>query len=202
MTRRRSLNIMSTTPHLPSKLKTLGKLLKWLAVVVMLAIMLLTLGILIAPRFDWRVEPVLSSSMEPSIRVGGAVLVKPAEPDKIKESDVVVFESPVEPGTELCHRVVEIDEETLTLQTKGDANTEPDPFTVNLNEVSGQVVLHAPYLGYVADFARTTAGLLVLLHLPGTIIIACETRNIWKMLSEMEKAKKQAQTIIPGGQTS
>lgn len=170
-------------------------------------LMLLAVATFIAPQFGWRVDSVLSGSMEPALQVGGVVVTRPVEAEAIEEGDIITFYSPL--GEALTtHRVVARvagvhdgergsglavatpqEEPSIYFRTKGDANEDEDPFIVPAQNVVGEVVFHLPYLGYVASFIQTRLGLLVTLFVPGLIIIILELRNIWQALTEKEAGK-------------
>ncbi len=61
----------------------------------------------LAPRFGWRVDAVLSSSMEPRLKVGGLAVTRPVEPEEIGVGDTILFHSPLG-GTLTSHRVIAI----------------------------------------------------------------------------------------------
>ncbi len=171
------------------KLKTPGK---WVGFAILILAMALALFVSVAPWFGWQIETIRSGSMEPALNVGGAVIVTQVDPyTDIKVGDIITYRSPVT-ETHNCHRVVDI--QYIGAQpnfiTQGDAKQEPDPYTVYPGDVEGKVIFHAPYFGYVANFARTTLGRVTLLVVPGVIIIAWELRNIWKTVSELEKKKR------------
>ena len=164
---------------------------KWSATMLFMAVLLMALGTLLAPRFGWQMDKVLSGSMEPALKVGGVVVVRPTNIKDIKEGDIITYRSPTQPGTRVCHRVVKVtDSAAPRFQTKGDANDQQDPYVVPASNVEGKVVFHAPLLGYFAGFARSTAGFLLLIIIPGLAIIGMEIRGVWATLSEMESEKR------------
>ena len=156
-------------------------------VVLLLAAALFTL---LAPRFGWRVDAVLSGSMEPKLGVGSLVITHPVTAQEILPGDIISFYSPMN-GKLTSHRVVALVQGTTTsFRTKGDANEDMDPFTVPAANVAGKVSFHVPYLGYLTQFIQTRWGILLTLFVPGLIIIAIEIRNIWQELSAQEIERK------------
>jgi len=144
----------------------------------------------LAPRFGWRVDTVYSSSMEPELKVGGVVVTRPVEAEKIRVGDIITFRSPLNEKM-TTHRVIAVNEGSpLYFQTKGDANEEPDPFVVVAQNIAGKICFHIPYLGYAIHFIKTPLGLVLTLCLPGLLIIAMELRNIWQVLTEEEIERK------------
>lgn len=110
---------------------------------------------------------VLSGSMEPEISSGDAVIVKSVDPADIESGDVITFVRAGE-STPVTHRVVEVvdTEEGLAFETKGDANDSPDPAPVPAENVTGEVWIVLPYVGYVVMFANTPRGMALLVGLP------------------------------------
>jgi len=88
--------------------------------------------------------------------------------------DIISFRLPGI-DTPICHRVIDIIEtdEGLFFQTKGDANEEPDPYLVSVQDVTGKAVFYTPYvgyLGYLSRFGRTPVA-LVGKRLPAAVLL-------------------------------
>lgn len=159
------------------------------------ALLILVAGLAVftslAPKFGWRVDTVLSSSMEPSLKVGGVVVTRPVEPEQVKVGDSILFHSPLD-GRLTTHRVISLETtSSLHFRTKGDANEDPDPFIVPAENVVGRVWLHVPYLGYTTQFVKSRLGFVLTLYLPGITIIILEGISIWHVLDEQEKEKNR-----------
>jgi len=155
-------------------------------------IMLVTVALFatIAPYLGWRIDIVLSDSMSPTLRAGGVVVTRPASPTDIEVGDIITYGSPTD-GKQVTHRVIEVKESSqLLIQTKGDANEDPDPYAVPPENVAGKVCLYLPLLGYMAHFFKAPMVLLFSVALPGLAIIVMEMRNIWRVLSEEETERK------------
>jgi signal peptidase len=96
---------------------------------------LVALGV--GPRTGWyRTLTVLSGSMTPRIPVGALVLVTPESPTKVRVGQVVTYQIPVLDHHVISHRVVKVISggERPVLQTKGDANAAPDPWTFQVTD--------------------------------------------------------------------
>jgi len=145
----------------------------------------------LAPYFGWRVDTVLSGSMEPGLKVGGVVITRPVEVEDIKVEDIITFYSPLSEKL-TSHRVIAVeDSSSFHFRTKGDANEDADPFILlPAQNVVGKVCFHLPYLGYATQFVKTPLGLLLTLCIPGLVIIAMEIRNIWRVLTEQKIERK------------
>jgi signal peptidase len=167
------------------------KILSYLGMCLMVLLLAIALFTLLAPRFDWRVDAVISGSMEPKLGMGSVAVTRPVKALEIQPGDIITFHSPLN-GKLTSHRVVALVQSTpLSFKTKGDANEDIDPFIVPIANVVGKVSFHVPYLGYVTKFVKTRWGILLTLFVPGLIIIAMEIRNIWRELSAKETEKKR-----------
>lgn len=150
-----------------------GNLLLLLVIVVLLA----SLYSLIQSKRNPDVLPsilgfnvltVQSGSMEPSIKRGDLIIVRPSENRKI--NDVVTYRNQV--GTLVTHRIVNIvnEDEKIFYQTKGDANNVVDNDLVSMNQLIGTVVLKIPKLGTLLGFFRTFWGMTILILIPFLLI--------------------------------
>jgi len=157
--------------------------------------MLLAMGVIFAPQFGWRVDSVLSNSMSPALKAGGAVVSRPVDAAQIVPGDIITFRSPRN-GDLTTHRVVGVEEAFgYSFKTKGDANAMADPYMVPAANIEGRVVLHVPLLGHAAAFAKTPVGFGLMLGLPGMMIIGLEMRRMWRNMSEEEERKKAEKQV-------
>lgn len=138
---------------------------------------------------DTRYEPVYTGSMEPAIPVGGIVVIKPVDPETLREGDIICFQ--LSQPTSITHRIINITDEGFI--TKGDANEDPDQWTVRKENVIGKVIFTIPFIGYLGYFVRTPIGFILLIILPAGLIIIIETGNIAKGLrkQKQEQASKE-----------
>ena len=125
-----------------------------------IAVIVAFMAILYVPRLAG-IMPyvVLSGSMEPTYRVGSLIFVN-ENFDTIEIGDPITFY--MSQTTLVTHRVVAIDEEKQLYTTKGDANNTPDGSLVAYNNIVGVPIFTIPYLGYVAVFAISITGKVVL----------------------------------------
>ncbi|MDI6822441.1 MAG: signal peptidase I [Actinomycetota bacterium] len=129
---------------------------------------------------------VLGGSMEPAIKVGSIAMVKTISPSDVEIGDIITYKTPTNPRTYTTHRVIKISKRhgNLYFKTKGDANEDPDRWTITSADVLGKVTLTIPYFGYFIHFARTRLGFILLVIVPGVLIIVGEIRNILKSIKE------------------
>ncbi len=142
---------------------------------------------------NYKLYSVLSGSMEPSIKTGSVVLVKPQT--TYKKGDVITVSDSMNPKTPITHRIFSVEEATggAIFRTKGDANNTPDSDKRMQKDILGKVFLSIPYLGYVATYGKTRDGLIILVIIPVTIIIYSELTTIKnetvKLLNDRKKRK-------------
>ncbi len=146
--------------------------------VIAITVLLTLAAVLIAlsPFAGWRVDTVLSGSMEPAIATGGLVVIGPVAPGDVRAGDVIAFR---DGNIDVCHRVLGLREGTPAgFITKGDANPSPDPVPVSPNNVIGKVVVSVPYAGYGLIFVKTPLGLFVTILLPLLALIGMELKKL------------------------
>ena len=115
---------------------------------ILLVIVLVMAAVLYIPRLmGLKTYKVLSGSMEPEYHVGRVVYVEKSSIEDIEVGDVITFY--INDNTVVTHRVVDKDNDTESLHTKGDANETEDGGSVAYDKVVGKVVLNVPYLGYI-----------------------------------------------------
>ena len=120
--------------------------------------LVLSLGVLtlvLSVALGYRPVAVISGSMEPAISVGDLVLYQPNDLDGIAQGAIVVFDDPVNEGGTIIHRVVDIDPDTGSLQTQGDANGDPDSVLVTEDDIRGVGRILIPYAGLPAALIQT-----------------------------------------------
>lgn len=127
---------------------------------------------------------VLSGSMEPTIRTGDVIVVKPASEYKI--NDIITFGPYGKTKPPTTHRIIGTEGENFV--TQGDANNSPDGDTVSPKSIIGEVILDIPYAGYIVSTAKKPYGFAVLVVVPAAIIITDEVK---KILSELKKRIKK-----------
>ena len=144
----------------------------------------------LAPHFGWRVDAVLSGSMEPELKIGSIVVVRPVQPETVAVGDIITFFPPGVDETMITHRVVGVEQASpLYFKTKGDANGDPDSFTVPARNLVGRVCFHAPYWGYATEFLKTPLGFLFAVVIPGSILITMYIISMWQAITKDGKTR-------------
>ena len=140
---------------------------------------------------NFKLMVVQSGSMEPSIKTGAVVVVKPVE--KYQIGDVITFKDVFKTEVPVTHRIVEIKviEGKYHYLTKGDANDNNDPKEVSETDVVGKVLFDVPFIGYIVDGARKPLGFALLIIIPGAFIIYDESKKIWREIQQSKKDEIQ-----------
>ncbi len=115
-------------------------------------------------------RPVLSGSMEPTIRTGSLLVTKPVDVDRLNAGDVVT----VHIGSDfLTHRIVDTSApgDPGALVTRGDANNTDDA-PVQRDWVVGVPVVSVPYAGQVLVWTQSGPGMLMVLLAPLLLMLA------------------------------
>ena len=163
-----------------------------LANLVLVICVLLLLAVLLAPTLlGLSFNTILSGSMEPNIKTGAMIAMEKVAPEEVQVGDVIGFKLEGM-DTPVCHRVIEVveTEEGISFLTKGDANEDPDTWVVKPENLTGKVIFHMAWLGYVAKFIKEPYGFGLLIGLPAAIIVALEMRNIFWPKSTRRKRPK------------
>ena len=163
---------------------------KLFTIVVFAIVLLIVVSVLPIPG-NYRLLIVQSGSMEPAIKTGSVVAVKPVESYQV--GDVITFGDRGKDKT-TTHRIV--DTEVVSGQTqyitKGDANNAEDSSKVPESKVVGKVLASVPYAGYVLAMAKEPIGFVLLVIIPCAVIILEEVGKIWKEV-KLSKKKKESE---------
>ncbi len=133
---------------------------------------------------------VKSGSMEPAIPTGSLVVVKPQAAYTV--GDVITFGADTKTEIPTTHRIISImgEGQSRTYTTKGDANEEQDSKQTPHRDIIGRVMFHAPYVGFILDFARQPIGFTLLIAIPAGLVILEEILSIFKEIGKGRRRKK------------
>jgi len=163
----------------------------------------LTLVILIALLLIISVFPITgnikfmmvqSGSMEPAIKMGSVVMVKPMQ--EYKMGDVITFGEITKTKSPTTHRIhdMKVIEGRPIYITKGDANNAPDQKEIQKRDILGKVLLNIPYLGFAVDFAKKPVGFVLIIGIPAVVIISDEIKKIIKEVKKTKESKESNKT--------
>lgn len=171
-------------------MKTLGRIFNIIFYTIFVGMLVGIAGLLLATMLPIpgkiELKIVKSGSMEPTIPTGSIVLVQPQAQYAI--GDIITFGPDTKSEIPTTHRIIDyrMENGVEMIQTKGDANEEADPQLIMERDIIGKVMVHAPYVGFVIDFARQPLGFALLIAIPAglvileeVIVIAMEMRKMW-----------------------
>ena len=190
-------------------LKDIKWLVNYMLSIIMYAIIviLILVGIILIAYFidfkirDSRIEAplysayvIVSGSMEPSIKVRDAIVIKRTTEDNIEIGDVITYRStdPTYYGILITHRVRAINEvngEKIFI-TKGDNNETIDRSPVKFNQIRGKVVMRIPKIGYIKYFLIDYYGWIVAILIPSVAIISYDIVKLFKGINSKHNKKK------------
>ncbi len=176
-------------------MKTLIKILYYLFIFAIFILLILTFLSAVGVPKNNRVFVVETGSMQPEIKKGSLIIVRPETSYKI--GDIITYKAFSELGgpkeLTITHRIksIKVNEVGDTyFETKGDANDDVDPFQTNQIDVVGKVNFHIPFIGYLIGFAKTGLGFLLLILIPSIIIILLEVKSILSNYNRLDNTKK------------
>jgi signal peptidase len=155
----------------------------FVAFIVVIALLLIVSVLPITENY--KVLVVLSGSMEPAIKTGSLVIIKPVSDYKV--GDIVTFGQFGETKSPITHRIIEVttsENGTKLYTTKGDVNNGPDQNKISNKDIVGKALIDIPYLGYAVDFAKKPVGFALIILVPAAIIIIDEVKNIVKEIKK------------------
>jgi signal peptidase len=163
------------------------KVIYYVVIAFIVAVALLLIVSILPITGNYKIMTVISGSMEPSIKMGSVVMVKPVADYKI--GDVITFGPYSKTKAPTTHRIQDIkivDSQPVYI-TKGDVNNAPDAREIKKSDIVGKVLFDVPYLGYAVDFAKKPLGFALLIIIPALVIIGDEVK---KIINEVKSKKK------------
>ena len=110
---------------------------------------------------------------------------KPALSYKI--GDIITFQTGPGKKDIVTHRIISRRGDEFI--TQGDANNVADMKLVKQEQILGKVIWNVPYAGYIANFARSKFGLILLILIPALLIIGDEVRKIFREVKKKQQKK-------------
>ncbi len=174
-------------------MRTVGKIAYIAFVVALVGVAGVFLASLLPIPGNIELKIVKSGSMEPTIKTGAVVIVKPLAIESYQVGDIVTFGEDTTRQIPTTHRIVSVEtvENRIAFMTKGDANEEADPQQVPADEVIGKVIFNVPFAGYILDFARQPLGFALLIGIPAGIVIIDESFRIFGEIKKMRAKKRE-----------
>ncbi len=161
----------------------------YVAIILIVAVLLISLFPI---KGNIQIKIVQSGSMEPDIKTGSIVIIKPSTSYAV--GNVVTFGEDTKKDIPTTHRIIasRAQDGMIMFTTKGDANEDPDTNEIKASDIHGKVLLDVPYFGYIIDLARKPLGFIVLIILPAFIVIFDEGAKIFREISRLRRNKAAA----------
>jgi signal peptidase I len=141
-------------------------------------------GLGLLPRTGWyRVETVLSGSMEPTFAPGDLVVVTPEPASEVRVGQVISYSIPVDDHHVETHRIAKILQrgEHPVIRTKGDANNGLDPWTARLSDrTAWRVHAVVPHLGRLIVWMRNPLFHVLTVFLAPLLLALVWLARIWR----------------------
>jgi signal peptidase len=154
----------------------------------------LALGLL--PRLGlYSPVTVLSGSMRPTFSPGDMVIVVPEPVGAVRVGQVISYHVPEGAHQVETHRIVRILRGGAhpIVQTQGDANNWPDPWTAKLEgKTAWRMVAVVPRLGYLVNALRSRSVRLVAVFLAPALLALLVLFEIWGGAGRGRETSRQA----------
>lgn len=145
--------------------------------------------------FGYRVLHIVTGSMEPTLEIGGNVIIKSVDPATLEVGDIITFQSRDAQiyGQANTHRIIEIhqgEDGNLSFVTKGDANPREDILQVAASDVYGKVVFYTNAIKWFSmffDFLHTRAGFVTVIILPLMLVTYFYVKDFVRQVNETIK---------------
>ena len=173
-----------TTKKRISILGILGKTIMWAIIVLCIVLLVRAFAYHKYDVFGYRAYLIRSGSMEPTIHVQDAVIIK--ELDKYQKDDIVAYI--YDSHNIFVHRIIEEyteDGKTMYL-TKGDFNNAADDKLVAPSQIQGKVVGRIPSIGKAITYIQSNFIILMAIIIALAAIII-----VWRLIRNGKKARKQ-----------
>jgi len=162
------------------------KISDWVFSGFLLAVLIFVLFPLLPIQNNYSLRMVTSGSMRPTIKTGAVVVVKPVSSYKIR--DIITFQNGPGEKDIVTHRIISRQGDEFTVQ--GDANNVADVKLVREDQILGKVIWDVPYVGYIANFARSKLGFILFILVPVIAIIGNEVRKIFQETQKTRAKRK------------
>ncbi|NLB37085.1 MAG: signal peptidase I [Clostridiales bacterium] len=121
-----------------------------------------------------RAFSVSTGSMNPTLKTGDIIFVKPVEFDSVQKKDIVTIEYNDSSGY-FTHRVVRVDKENGLIYTKGDANEKQDPIPSSSKKLVGKMWFRIPILGQLSLHITKNTILIIIASVAAAALVGSFT---------------------------
>jgi signal peptidase I len=163
---------MNTTPS--TSTRRLVKFMKWSAAALFVVVIGLLASVVLPPLVGGRTLVIISGSMEPTIHLGAAAVLRSVPSSELHVGDVIAYTPPSAGAIPIVHRIVEITERDgqRTFTMKGDANQTADANAITLPAKAWTVSYNIPVAGYAVNFASRPIGIFTFIIIPVVVLAA------------------------------
>ena len=154
----------------------IGRAVTVVATAVIVPVAMLFVGVWL---LGWRMNYVLTNSMEPTFPVDSLLVTSPIQPADVEVGMPIEFVSPNNNDIHITHRVLRVKrdpEGRLSFITMGDNNGNKDPWVVEPRHIRGEVRWHVAFLGkalWAIRWPRSLAFVVV----PGLLLLVSTIRD-------------------------
>jgi len=125
---------------------------------------------------------VSSGSMYPQLAMYDIIVITGNQPfEDVKVGDIIVFDRPKDHNKVIVHRVVAVvDDDPITLRTKGDNNQSSIPgtdFPITEKEYTGTVVHVVPQVGYITKILQPPINYIIIVVIIGIMVVKQILKN-------------------------
>ena len=139
---------------------------------------------------------VSSGSMYPELAMYDIIVISGhASFEDVTIADIIVFDRPKDHDKVIVHRVVAVvDDDPLTLRTKGDNNQRSmvgTDYPITKEEYIGTVVYVIPQVGFITKILQPPINYIIIVVIIGIMIIRQISKSKKKALAEKVKAESE-----------
>ena len=139
---------------------------------------------------------VSSGSMYPELAMYDIIVISGhASFEDVTIADIIVFDRPKDHDKVIVHRVVAVvDDDPLTLRTKGDNNQHSmvgTDYPITKEEYIGTVVYVIPQVGFITKILQPPINYIIIVVIIGIMIIRQISKSKKKALAEKVKAESE-----------
>ena len=145
---------------------------------------------------------VSSGSMYPELAMHDIIVISGyALFEDVRIGDIIVFDRPKDHDKVIVHRVVAVvDDDPLTLRTKGDNNQNSmvgTDFPITEEEYKGTVIHVIPEVGYITKILQPPINWIIVAVIIGIMIIRTYFSNLYKKVESIESEIKDSNKSQP-----
>jgi len=176
------------------------RLRNWLVNLVLICAVIVAALLVVPLLLGYERYVITSGSMTGTIDKGSVVYSEVVPADTLKVGDIITFTPPAVYKVDdlVTHRIHAISHPheahgNPVFRTKGDANAEPDPWEIPLDD--GKAPLekaHIPYVGYIYLALAIPWVRILLITIPALLIGLLTVISVWREAGREAEAERQA----------